>query len=497
MRILQSVSANKNSGSVRGIQKIELLTEMREDWKIQWQKCLEIIRDNIGEERFKCWFSVADAIAFENDSIVISLPSHFFYEKFEDEFSELIALSLKRVFERNINIGYSVRMIGDDRSADMRLNSTVRDPRINSKLQRSLERPVNPLETEAEKAGRSEIDSQLNPAYNFENYCVGQCNRVPFAMAEYIANNPKKVDFNPFFIYGDVGVGKTHLIQAVGTRIKQMNPRAKVVFTPMRLFQNMYANATIKHQVPAFISWFQNVDVLLIDDVQELASKSGTMDVLFPIFNSLQQNGKLLLFTSDRAPSELDGVTDRLIDRFKWGVVERLPKPDFELRRQILKMKSAKNGLQLPDNILDKIARASTGSVRELEGIVLNLLTHAIRNSEPLSEALVDRVMQNFIKVEPKKAINFDMIIECTADYFHLRPDVIFSKSRVRDIADARQVIMYLASKHTSLSSPAIGQKLGRVHATVLHGISTIKDRLPVSRELQETVSAIETELFR
>lgn len=470
---------------------------MQKDYEIGWQKCLDIIRANIGEDRFATWFSEARAIGFGDGRLIVRLPSHFFYEKFEDDFSSVIALSLRKVFGESARIGYSVQMIGNDSSADMTFDSPVRDPRLNSKLQRSLERPVNPLETEAEKAGRSEIDSQLNPAYNFENYCVGQCNRVPFAMAEYIANNPKKVDFNPFFIYGEVGVGKTHLIQAVGTRIKQLNPRAKVVFTPMRLFQNMLANATIRKQVPAFISWFQNVDVLMIDDVQELAFKDGTMNVLFPIFNSLQQNGKHLLFTCDRSPAELDGVTDRLIDRFKWGVVERLPKPDFELRREILKMKSAKNGLQLPENILDRIARASTGSVRELEGILLNLLTHAIRNSEPLSEALVDRVMQNFIKVEPKKAINFDMIIECTAEYFHLRPDVIFSKSRVRDIADARQVIMYLASKHTSLSSPAIGQKLGRVHATVLHGISTIKDRLPVSRELQETISSIETELFR
>lgn len=470
---------------------------MQMDYEIGWQKCLDMIRANIGEDRFATWFSEARAIGFEDGRLIVRLPSHFFYEKFEDDFSSVIALSLRKVFGDGARIGYSVQMIANDRSADLTFDSPVRDPRLNSKLQRSIERPVNPLETEADKAGRSEIDSQLNPAYNFENYCVGQCNRVPFAMAEYIANNPKKVDFNPFFIYGEVGVGKTHLIQAVGTRIKQLNPRAKVVFTPMRLFQNMLANATIRKQVPAFIQWFQNVDVLMIDDVQELAFKDGTMNVLFPIFNSLQQNGKHLLFTCDRSPAELDGVTDRLIDRFKWGVVERLPKPDFELRRQILKMKSAKNGLQLPDNILDRIARASTGSVRELEGIVLNLLTHAIRNSEPLSEALVDRVMQNFIKVEPKKAINFDMIIECTAEYFHLRPDVIFSKSRVRDIADARQVIMYLASKHTNLSSPAIGQKLGRVHATVLHGISTIKDRLPVCHELQETISSIETELFR
>lgn len=467
------------------------------DYKIGWQKCLELIRANIGEERFATWFSDAQAVRYENDRLIVSLPTYWFYEKFEDDFSSIIAMSIKKVFGDKARLGYEVRMIGDDKSSVVSLDSPTRDPRLNSKLQRSVERPVNPLETEEEKGGRSDIDSQLNPNYNFENYCVGQCNRVPFAMAEYIANNPKKVDFNPFFIYGDVGVGKTHLIQAIGARIKQLMPRAKVVFIPMRLFQNMYANAVVKQQVPAFISWFQNVDVLMLDDVQEIAFKEKTMDVLFAIFNSLQHRGKHILFTCDRPPVDLDGLTPRLLDRFKMGVVEHLPAPDYELRREILKMKSAKNGLQLPDAIIDKIARTSNGSVRELEGIVLNLLTHAIRNSEPLSEQLVDRVLQNFVKVETKKAINFDMIIECTAEYFHLRSDVIFSKSRVRDIADARQVIMYLASKHTNLSSPAIGQKLGRVHATVLHGISTLKNRLPVDRELQTTIASIEEELFR
>lgn len=470
---------------------------MQEEYQIKWQKCLEIIRSNIGEERFATWFTEARAVGFREGRLIVSLPSHFFYEKFEDDFSSVIALSLRRVFGEGARIGYTVQIVQNDHSAVMTLDSPVRDPRINSKLQRSMERPVNPLETESDKAGRSEIDMQMNPAYNFENYCVGACNRVPFTMAEFIGNNPGKVDFNPFFIYGEVGVGKTHLIQAVGTRIKQLRPQAKVVFTPMRLFQNMLANATIRKQVPAFISWFQNVDVLMIDDVQELAFKDGTMKVLFPIFNSLQQSGKHLLFTSDRAPADLDGITDRLIDRFKWGVVEELPKPDYELRRQILKMKSAKNGLALPDNIVDMIAKRSNGSVRELEGIVLNLLTHAINNNEPLSEQLVERVLQHFIKVEAKKSVNFDMIIEATAAYFNLKPDVIFSKSRVRDIADARQVIMFLASKHTGLSSPAIGQKLGRVHATVLHGINALKNRLPVDRELQDTITSIETDLFR
>lgn len=470
---------------------------MQADYQIKWQKCLEFIRANIGEERFATWFSLAHAVDMQDGRLIISLPSQFFYEKFEDDFSSVIALSLKKVFGEGTRIGYAVRMLGDDASSVMRIDSPERDPRLNGKLQRSLERPVNPLERPEDTRQRTEVDGKLNPSYNFENYCVGQCNRVPFAMAEFIANNPTKIDFNPFFIYGDVGVGKTHLIQAVGTRIRQLNPRARVIFIPARIFQNMYVNAHLKKQIPEFIRWFQEVDVLMIDDVQELAFKDGTMKALFAIFNYLHNNGRHLLFTCDRSPAELDGITDRLLDRFKWGVVEQIPRPDYELRRQILKMKSAKNGLELPEDILDMIARTSNGSVRELEGIVLNLLMRAIRNNEALTPRLVESVMSSFVKIPEKKTINFDMIIEATAEYYRLNPDVIFSKSRVRDIADARQVIMYLASKHTQLSSPAIGQKLGRVHATVLHGINTVKDRIPVCRELSDAVSSIEEELFR
>lgn len=469
---------------------------MTDDYISKWQKCLEIIRDNVGEVRFNTFFSQAKAVGFENNELTISLPSQFFFEKFEDEFIDIIRASRNRVFGADVNISYLVGVV-DDNLADSKvvLPSQHKSSAVGSKFLQSLQKPVDPT---AQQPGKyEEIDSMLNPALNFENYCLGDSNRLPYTIAEFIANHPDKSDFNPFFLYGDVGVGKTHLIQAIGIRIKERNPHAKVLFLPLRQFQNLMANATLQKKIPAFINWFQQIDVLLIDDLQELTFKDGTSKVLFPIFNHLHQHGKKLVFTCDRPPVELDGISDRLIDRFKWGVTERLPKPDFKLRKDILRFKAAKNGLRLPDDVIEAVAEKCTNSVREIEGVVMGILTRSITLNAPITRELAEDVMRHSVKTPQKKTINFDMIVESTAEYYNLNPDVIFSKSRVRDIADARQMIMYLTHKHTSLSSTAIGNKLNRKYTTVLHGISAVKDRLEIAKDLADAVESIESILSR
>ena len=255
----------------------------------------------------------------------------------------------------------------------------------------------------------------------------------------------------------------------------------------------------LNQKVPVFINWFQQeVDVLLLDDLQEVSGQKKTAETLFPIFNHMHHNGKQLVFTCDRPPVELDGIEDRLIDRFKWGVTEELPKPDYALRRAILKFKAQKNGLALSDEIIDCIASGATGSVRELEGIVMGVLTRSITLNCPVTLELTKEVMRHTIKAAPtSKPVNFDMIVDATAEYYKINPDVIFTKSRVRDIADARQVIMYLSHDLTGLSSSAIGAKLNRRHATVLHGISAVQDRIRYAKEVQDAVTSIRTEINR
>lgn len=466
---------------------------MTQDYISKWNRCLDIVRDNIGQSRFDTWFACARLVAFDNNRLTIGLPSQFFYEKYEDDFYNILKFALRKEFGNDISLDYQVGMIANDDKAIVTLGQPTQSHVVGSKLTRSMQKPANP-----EQPADSNIDPQLNPQLNFANYCVGESNRLAHTIADYIARHPKNSDFNPFFLYGDVGVGKTHLMQAIGIKIKEDNPNARVLFTTSRMFQNMYASAQIKHTVPSFINWFQQIDVLLLDDLQELATKVKTTDdALFPIFNYLHQNGKQLVFTCDRPPMELDGIADRLIDRFKWGITEQLPRPDLALRKQILNFKARKNGLDIPEDVIQLIAECADKSVRELEGIVMGLLTRSITLNAPIDIALAREVMKNSIKRVERKIVNFDMIVESTAEFFNLQADVIFSKSRVRDIADARQVIMYLAHKLTGLSSSAIGQKLNRQHATVLHGISAITDRIPYSKELETAVNTIEDSILK
>ncbi len=457
-----------------------------EEYKLKWNKCLEKIRTNIGDERFRVWFSKVEAIDFTDNKLVLLVPSRFYMEKFEDDFYNILRSAIFAHFGQGVQLAYDYYVIDGDKNSKVAIQSPEHSHLLKNKIEQKItaNRPVDQ---------RGQVfDSQLNSTLNFENYCVGRSNKLPFTIAEHIANHPEKPDFNPFFLFGNVGVGKTHLIQAIGIRIKEKNPRARVLFVTMRQFQNLYANATIKKEIPEFINWFQSMDAILFDDLQELSNKTGTAEALFPIFNHLHQNNKKLIFTCDRPPMELDGIADRLIDRFKWGITEPLENPDYELRKSILEFKAKRNGLDLNDDIIDLIAKSSNGSVRELEGIVMGLYTRSITENCPITADLAEKVISHLVKKAEKKIVNFDMIVENTAEFYRLNPDAIFSKSRLRDIADARQMIMYLCKKHTGLSSPAIGAKLNRKHATVLHGISAITDRLEVSKELSDAVASIE-----
>ena len=466
---------------------------MSDSLEIRWTRCRDFIRDNIGQTRFETWFGPTRALSYADNVLTLEVPTHFYFEKYEDEFYGVISAAVLKEFGRDAMINYSVRMIGQPKG-EVTLPHSGKSKVVGSALDLAVSRPANP-NVKADVKAAPEIDSQLNPALNFENYCVGGSNRLAYTIAESIAANPRNSDFNPFFLYGDVGVGKTHLIQAIGIRVKERNPRAKVLFTTLREFQHLYATAVINREVPNFIQWYMGMDVILFDDLQEIAHKQKTSEALFPIFNHLHQNGRQLVFTCDRPPMELDGIADRLIDRFKWGLTEKLPRPDAGLRKKILTFKARRNGLDLPEEVIDYVAANAVNSVREIEGIVMGILTRSINLNVPIDLKLAKEVTSHTVKTVVKKPLNFEMIVEATAEFFRLNPDVLFSKSRVRDVADARQVVMYLSSKLTQLSSAAIGRKLNRGHGTVLHGITAVKERLGISPEFANAVEAIEHDL--
>lgn len=452
-----------------------------------WQKCLACIRAQLPADVFSVWFKDTISISFEDRCLSIGVPSEYFVMQYENRLYDVFRSAIRQVYGPGVKIEYTYNVVSSDPTTTVTIEKSTSDGDKSPRGKKS--RPQSPQEVVYE-----DIDPQLNEAYTFENYCKGNSNQLPFTIAESIGNNPRKTDFNPFFLYGNTGVGKTHLIQAIGQRIKYNNPKARVLYIRARTFENQYGQAVREHHINDFVNFYQSIDALLIDDIQELSGKSGTQNAFFPIFNHLHQKGTLLVMTSDRPPVDLDGIMERLVNRFKWGVTEQLPGPDLELRKSILRLKSAKNGLDLPEDVIDIIACRVTDSVRELEGIVLSLIARAALLNQPITPQLASVVMQSTVKVH-KPRINFDMIVEATATAFDLDPDVIFSRSRVRDIADARQVIMYMAYKLTDQSSKIIGSKLGRSHVTVLHGIKTTENRILTEPEFSRKVMEIERTL--
>lgn len=464
---------------------------MRTNHKELWQQCLAIIKDNLSPEQFETWFAQTESLGYDDGKVTLYVPSDYFREQYEDRFYNILLKAMRRVYGPKVELQYSLEYIKGDPDSAVTLASAEKSTMLTNRTVISTQKEPNPFEPSVQYA---DIDSQLNPTYNFENYCVGDSNKLAHTIAEFIGNNPNRNDFNPFFLYGTTGVGKTHLIQAIGIRVKEKMPQARVLYITSRIFENQYGTAVNKKKINDFINFYQSIDVLLIDDIQELSSKLGTQQAFYPIFNYLHQKGKKLIMTSDRPPVELDGIMERLINRFKWGVTEVLPKPDLELRKKILIQKAAKSGLNLSDEVINYIAENVTDSIRELEGIVLSLITRATILNLPITVDLARIVMQ-FAVNTTKKKINFDMIVEAVASYYNIDVDVIFTKNRVRDIADARQVIMYLANKHTDLSSTSIGYKLARTHATVLYGIKAVENRMCNEKDLVEAINTIEQTL--
>jgi chromosomal replication initiator protein len=319
-------------------------------------------------------------------------------------------------------------------------------------------------------------------------------NKLAVSIGQKIATSPECKTFNPMFVFGPTGVGKTHLIQAIGIKVKENNPRTRVLYLTARVFESQYTTAVRNNKVNDFINFYQSIDVLILDDIQEFAGKKATQNTFFHIFNNLHDNQKQLIMSSDCRPSEMDGMEERLMSRFKWGVTVELNKPDYELRRNVLEQKAAQDGLSIPQEVLDYIACKVTDSIRELEGIVVSLLAHATMLNQEISIDLAKSVISNSVKIN-KRQITFEIISEAVANHYNIDSELLYGKSRKREISDARQLVMYFAKNETQLSSTNIGLRLSRNHATVLHACKQIEQRLSVEKTFKEEVEKIKNEL--
>lgn len=458
-----------------------------------WNRCLDIIKDNVPDSTYKTWFVPIVPLKYEDKTLIVQVPSQFFYEFLEDQFVDLLRKTLYKVIGEGTKLMYNVMV---DRTSVP--NQTVNLEASN----RSVAVPQSVIRNGGNKAPNllhapapQDLDPHLNPNYNFENFIEGYSNKLSRSVAEAVAQNPAGTAFNPLFLHGASGVGKTHLANAIGTRIKELYPEKRVLYVSAHLFQVQYTDSVRNNTTNDFINFYQTIDVLIIDDIQEFAGVTKTQNTFFHIFNHLHQNGKQLILTSDRAPVLLQGMEERLLTRFKWGMVAELEKPTVELRRNILRNKVHRDGLQFPPEVIDYIAENVDESVRDLEGIVIAIMARSTIFNKDIDLDLAQHVVRGVVRNETK-TISIEDILSTVCKHFGLEGNAIHTKSRKREVVQARQVAMYLAKNYTDYSTSKIGKFIGnKDHATVLHACKTVKGQCEVDKSFRSDLESIEASL--
>ena len=456
-----------------------------------WNRCLKVIQDNVPETTFNTWFVPISPLKYEDKTLTLQVPSQFFYEFIEDKFIDLLRATLYKEIGEGTKLMYNVMV---DNSSKTTINLEASNRPI-STSQKSVIRNGNKAPNTLKAPAVQDLDSQLNPDYTFENFIEGYSNKLSRSVAEAVAQNPAKTVFNPLFLHGASGVGKTHLSNAIGSKIKEVYPEKRVLYVSAHLFQVQYTDSVRNNTTNDFINFYQTIDVLIIDDIQEFAGVTKTQNTFFHIFNHLHQNGKQLILTSDRAPVLLQGMEERLLTRFKWGMVAELERPSIELRKDILRNKLHRDGLLFPPEVIEYIAENVHESVRDLEGVIISIMAHSTIYNKDIDLDLAQRILRKIVRNETK-AITIDTIIETVCQHFEIDTSVIHTKSRKREVVQVRQIAMFLAKKHTDSSSSKIGQLIGgKDHATVLHACKIVKELCEVDKTFRADLENIETSL--
>ena len=457
--------------------------------KALWDNCLALIRENVSEQHFNTWFK---PIVFESykpatKTLLVQVPSSFFYEYLEANFVDLLSKVLRQNFGEGIRLTYRVVIAQNTAGGTTPLPL---DPDDANDLNPHAHHAAMQEQTEMEQ---EDIDTQLDPKLTFNNYMEGESNKLPRSVGLSIAEHPNTTQFNPMFIYGPSGSGKTHLVNAIGVKAKQMYPKKRVLYVSARLFQTQYTDAILHNSSNDFINFYQSIDILIVDDVQDWAGKAKTLNTFFHIFNHLFRNGKRIILASDRPPVDLKDVPDRLLTRFSCGLVAELEKPNVQLCVDILGNKIRHDGLKIPKDVVSFIAQTCNGSVRDLQGAVNGLLAYSIVYNSNIDIRLAERVIKRAVKVEDNKPLTIDDIVEKVCSHYNVTMAAVNSKSRKRDYVVARQVTMYLAQKYTKMPASRIGKLVGnRDHSTVIHSCSKVEERLKVDAEFSDEIMSIE-----
>ena len=461
--------------------------------KALWDNSLLLIKDSVTEQQYNTWFKpiVFESYKPSTKTLLVQVPSPFVYEYLEQNFVDLLSKVLHRNFGEGIRLTYRVvtdkeHKLSHDIEADPDDADMAKQTR--ECAQQTAAQPAAPQQQE-------DIDTQLDPKLTFNNYMEGDSNKLPRSVGLSIAEHPNTTQFNPMFIYGPSGSGKTHLVNAIGLKAKQMYPQKRVLYVSARLFQTQYTDAVLHNASNDFINFYQSIDMLIVDDIQEWAGKAKTLNTFFHIFNHLFRNGKRIILACDRPPVELKDMPDRLLTRFSCGLVCELEKPNIQLCVDILSNKIRRDGLKIPVDVISFIAQTCNGSVRDLQGAINGLLAYSIVYNSSIDIRLAERVIKRAVKVDDKP-LTIDDIVETVCHHYNVTVTAVNSKSRKRDYVVARQVTMYLAQKYTKMPASRIGKLVGnRDHSTVIHSCSKVEERLKIDAGFSDELVSIENGL--
>ncbi|ATA85675.1 chromosomal replication initiator protein DnaA [Capnocytophaga gingivalis] len=475
---------------------------MNTDVRNIWENCLSFIKDNVTTDVYDVWFKPIEPVELTSDNtLVIMVPSMFFMEWIEDHYINLIWSALTKELGARPKLIYNIKMENNPNKTEQ---ATEQLPSSNRKAtsmevlgykqkpQQSYNPYVVPGLVEIEEV---KVDSQLNPNKNFDTFIEGESNRLARSAGKAITERPGGTSFNPLFIFGGVGLGKTHLAHAIGNEIQEKHPKKRILYIEAEDFTKQYSVAAKNNNRTDFIHFYQQIDVLIIDNVQFFASKPGTQDVFFQIFNHLHQNGKQLILTSDKAPVDIQDVEQRLLSRFKWGLSAELQAPDYQMRKRILQAILYRDGVEMSEEIVDYIAQNVKTNIRELEGVNTSLMAEALFNKKEITLDLAKKAVDKIVK-NIKKEITVEYIQEIVSEYFQLSIEELQSKTRKRHVVQARQLAMFFAKKYTKLSLANIGKSIGkRDHATVLHACKTVDNLNETDKQFRKFLSDLTTKI--
>jgi chromosomal replication initiator protein len=457
---------------------------------------LDLIREQVPPRTFKTWFEPVCPIKLEGDILTIQVGSSYVYEYIEEHFVEILRDALKATIGKNAKLQYSVVMANNP---NVKTTATISSAAVEKptsaivaldKRNAGLKNPFHSVNHTVE------IDSQLNTAYTMDNFIEGSCNRLAKSAGMTIAKNSGKTSFNPFLIYGGSGLGKTHLAQAIGLEVKRNTPSKAVLYVSVNLFQTQFTEAVRRNEINDFLHFYQLIDVLILDDIHELAGKTATQNTFFHIFNHLQQSGKQLILTCDKPPVELTGIEDRLLSRFKWGLSAEIKSPEFETKKEIVISKARRDGIDFPEDVVNYLCKNVQNNVRELEGTMISLLAQSTFNKKDITLELAKDILGKTVKNRSKE-LTVDKIQNVVCEYFHISPAELQTKTRKREIVQARYLAMYFCKNYTKASLTFIGNQIGKKdHTTVLYACKVVSDLVDTDRKFKAHFEELQKMLY-